>query len=87
MEKINSLTGMLDLISSKSDQNEFANKIFSTEESLRVIFENFSLLVCSTNLIFKFTFTFRDNNSTFGKRKNDNNDDNISDGPTKKLCA
>lgn len=43
MEKINSLTGMLDLISSKSDQNEFANKIFSTEESLRVIFENFSL--------------------------------------------
>ena len=43
MEKIYSLTGMLDLISSKSDQNEFANKIFSTEESLRVIFENFSL--------------------------------------------
>jgi len=43
MEKINSLTGMLDFISSKSDQNEFANKIFSTEESLRVIFENFSL--------------------------------------------
>ena len=43
MEKINSLTGMLDLISSKSDQIEFANKIFSTEESLRVIFENFSL--------------------------------------------
>ena len=43
MEKINSLTGMFDLISSKSDQNEFANKIFSTEESLRVIFENFSL--------------------------------------------
>ena len=27
------------------------------------------------------------NTNEIGKRKNDNNDDNISDGPTKKLCA
>ena len=43
MEKINSLTGMLDLISRKSDKEDLANKIFSTEGVLKEIFKNFSL--------------------------------------------
>ena len=42
MEKINSLTGMLDLISSKYNKDNLANKIFSTEKALKKIFENFS---------------------------------------------
>ena len=44
MEKINSLTGMLDLISSKSDQNEFANKIFSSNKKKKEFINSFQVL-------------------------------------------
>ena len=43
MEKINSLTGMLDLISNKSDNSELANKIFLTEKRLKNIFQNYGM--------------------------------------------
>ena len=43
MEKINSLTGMLDLISNKSDNSELANKIFLTEKHLKNIFQNYGM--------------------------------------------
>ena len=43
MEKINSLTGMLDLISNKSDKSEFADKIFLTEKHLKKIFQNYGM--------------------------------------------
>ena len=43
MEKINSLTGMLDLISNKSDKSELANKIFLTEKYLKNIFQNYGI--------------------------------------------
>ena len=43
MEKINSLTGMLDLISNKSDKSELANKIFLTEKHLKNIFQNYGM--------------------------------------------
>ena len=43
MEKINSLTGMLDLISNKSDKSELANKIFLTEKRLKNIFQNYGM--------------------------------------------
>ena len=42
MDKISSLTGMLDLISSKSDLNEYSNRIIATEDNLKDIFRNFS---------------------------------------------
>ena len=43
MEKIHSLTGMLDLIGQKTDKTEIADKIFFTEKILRNIFQNYSL--------------------------------------------
>ena len=42
MDKIHSLTGMIDLISSKTDKSDFANKIFYTEKVLKKIFNSFS---------------------------------------------
>ena len=43
MEKINSLTGMMDLIADKSNKEELPNKIFNTEKVLESIFKNFSI--------------------------------------------
>ena len=43
MDKIHSLTGMIDLVSQKTDKSETANKIFFTEKILRRIFKNYSL--------------------------------------------
>ena len=43
MEKINSLTGMMDLIANKSNKEELPNKIFHTEKVLTSIFRNFSI--------------------------------------------
>ena len=43
MDKIHSLTGMIDLVSQKTDKSETANKIFFIEKILRSIFKNYSL--------------------------------------------
>jgi len=43
VEKINSLTGMMDLIANKSNKEELPNKIFHTEKVLESIFKNFSI--------------------------------------------
>ena len=43
MEKINSLTGMMDLIANTSNKEELPNKIFHTEKVLESIFKNFSI--------------------------------------------
>jgi histidyl-tRNA synthetase len=43
LEKIQSLTGMMDLIANKSDKAGTANRIFYVEQMLRDIFENYSI--------------------------------------------
>ena len=43
MEKIQSLTGMMDLIANKTDKADTANRIFYAEQMLRDIFENYSI--------------------------------------------
>ena len=43
MDKINSLTGMMDLLASKTSKEELANKIFYTEKVLQEIFDNFKI--------------------------------------------
>ena len=43
MEKIQSLTGMMDLIANKSDKADTSNRIFYAEQMLRDIFENYSI--------------------------------------------
>ncbi len=43
MDKINSLTGMMDLLASKTSTEELANKIFYTEKVLQEIFDNFKI--------------------------------------------
>ena len=43
MNKINSLTGMMDLLASKTNKEELANKIFYTEKVLQEIFDNFKI--------------------------------------------
>ena len=43
MEKIHSLTGMMDLIAKKTSKDEIADKVFYTEEVLRKVFENYSI--------------------------------------------
>ena len=43
MDKINSLTGMMDLLASKTNKEELANKIFYTEKVLLEIFDNFKI--------------------------------------------
>jgi len=43
VDKINSLTGMMDLLASKTTKEELANKIFYTEKVLQEIFDNFKL--------------------------------------------
>ena len=43
MDKINSLTGMMDLLASKTSKDELANKIFYTEKVLQEIFDNFKI--------------------------------------------
>ena len=43
MDKINSLTGMMDLLASKNSSEELANKIFYTEKVLQEIFDNFKI--------------------------------------------
>ena len=43
MEKLHSLTGMMDLIFQKDNQSDLSNKIFETEKRLIKIFESYSL--------------------------------------------
>ena len=43
MDKINSLTGMMDLLAGKTNKEELANKIFYTEKVLQEIFDNFKI--------------------------------------------
>ena len=43
MEKIHSLTGMMDLVGKKADKSEVSNRIFLTEKVLKNIFENYCL--------------------------------------------
>ena len=43
MEKINSLSGMADLIEEKSKPEEFAVKVFNTEETLKKIFKSYAM--------------------------------------------
>ena len=43
MEKIHSLTGMMDLISNTTDKEDLSNKVFFTEKVLKNIFENFAM--------------------------------------------
>ena len=43
MEKIQSLTGMMDLIANKVDKADTANRIFYAEQMLKDIFENYSI--------------------------------------------
>jgi histidyl-tRNA synthetase len=43
VDKINSLTGMMDLLASKTNKEELANKIFYTEKVLLEIFDNFKI--------------------------------------------
>ena len=49
MDKINSLTGMPDLIGQKSNESNSSNKIFETEIALIKIFESYSLNEISGN--------------------------------------
>ena len=48
MKKINSLTGMVDLLPSKSNHEDIANKIYTVERKLKKIFENFSFFEIRT---------------------------------------
>ena len=48
MDKIHSLTGMIDLVGQKTDKIQIANRIFFTEKILRSIFKNYSLLEIRT---------------------------------------
>ena len=43
MEKINSLSGMADLIEEKSKPEEFAVKVFNTEETLKKLFKSYAM--------------------------------------------
>ncbi len=43
MEKIHSLTGMMDLVGKKTDKSEVSNRIFYVEKVLRNIFESYCL--------------------------------------------
>ena len=43
MKKINSLTGMADLIEDKYKSDELANKVFHIEETLKKIFKSFAM--------------------------------------------
>ena len=48
MKKINSLTGMVDLLPSKSNHEDIANKIYTVERKLKKIFEKFSFFEIRT---------------------------------------
>ena len=43
MEKIHSLTGMMDLVSKKADKTEVSNRIFFTEKVIKNIFQSYCL--------------------------------------------
>jgi len=43
LEKIHSLTGMMDLVGEKADKSEVSNRIFFTEKVLKNIFESYCL--------------------------------------------
>ena len=43
MEKIHSLTGMMDLVGKKADKSEVSNRIFFTEKVLKNIFQSYCL--------------------------------------------
>ncbi len=48
MEKIHSLTGMMDLVGKKADKSEVSNRIFFTEKVLKNIFQSYCLLEIRT---------------------------------------
>ena len=48
MKKITSLKGMVDLLPSKSNHEDIANKIYTVERKLKKIFENFSFFEIRT---------------------------------------
>lgn len=66
MEKIHSLTGMMDLIGNKAQKEDIANKIFYTEEVLKSIFENYSISEIRTPAL--------ENSSLFKRSVGDNSD-------------
>ncbi len=66
MEKIHSLTGMMDLIGNKAQKEDIANKIFYTEEVLKNIFENYSISEIRTPAL--------ENSSLFKRSVGDNSD-------------
>ena len=43
MEKIHSLTGMMDLVGKKADKSEVSNRIFFTEKVIKNIFQSYCL--------------------------------------------
>jgi len=66
LEKIHSLTGMMDLIGNKAQKEDIANKIFYTEEVLKSIFENYSISEIRTPAL--------ENSSLFKRSVGDNSD-------------
>tara|TARA_Y100000741_G_scaffold363459_1_gene351734 strand:+ start:940 stop:2208 length:1269 start_codon:yes stop_codon:yes gene_type:complete len=66
LEKIHSLTGMMDLIGNKAQKEDIANKIFYTEEVLKNIFENYSISEIRTPAL--------ENSSLFKRSVGDNSD-------------
>ena len=56
MDKIQSLKGMIDLIANRSDQDDFAESIFRTEDALKNIFLNFGYSEIRTPSLEVLTF-------------------------------
>ena len=51
LDKIQSLKGMIDLIANRSDQDDFAESIFRTEDALKNIFVNLIINILYYNNI------------------------------------
>ena len=66
MEKINSLTGMSDLIGEKNKDSNQSDKIFQVEKKLVEIFEDNSLKVFELG---EFNFDYKTFDSNFTSKK------------------